>query len=569
MVNIPANASAAVIAFNSVMADLSENYEPFIQKATISQPRFWFDRIPRAAYQLFSGASKSTNIFRGGLVHYAGLAHWDDIQGYDTEATAVNPCAPMAPVTYGYSWERLAWAGKKMAWASDSICQDMFRFTAQAQQQLAWILQAGVDFGFSHLEVWNRDNYIFAAVQSGRAFVMTPGGARAAVTEQFYYNPYHYGVAPTYLHTKPFVLFPVGNEVNPLNFDELDYMHDALAVRAPGSGIGNEGGNPIYGLPISMRDFEKYVKGNKAELEAWRQAQPSQLINGYGMLMKNYRQYAMVEDTNQLRFKVLKIVTAAAANACGITTFGSSASTKLFLAEYQAPRKLGRPGTNGVGVPEENPDYIQAELAISPIFMNDIMVNQFVPETPGLGSGTSFGPTTGLNGSWGWRNIQTPDTNPEMKIGNFYGKYEIFPKPGMNFVNATAFLYKRCTQSLTSLCPVNIDDRTASAALLVSTDVTAAAAGQDLTDATTGVITIKLTKALDATIGSQVSIAVLSDVGDAGEEGVIYGVILEDSDAATYVVSITDLNGALGFGTTPATDFTSANFPANGAVTVL
>jgi len=335
-------------------------------------------------------------------------------------------------------------------------------------------------------------------------------------------------------------------------------------VRASnGGGIGSEDGRPVFGMPISMRDFEKFVKGDKNQLEAWRQAMPMELIKGYGMLLKSFRYFALIEDTNQLRFKVVKVVTAAQANAKGITVFGDSANTKLFLAEYVPPRKLGRIGANGIGIPEENMDYIKAELAISPIFMNNVFTNQFVPATPDLGSGTSFGAQPGLNGNWGWQNILDKTTNPHGKVGNFYGTYEIFPKPESNFVNATAFLYRRCTESLRSRCPVNIDDDTASTANIVSTDVTAAAAGEEIADA---LVEIKLTKTIDATIGTPVSIAVKDK---NASDGVIYGVIVKASAAPTYTVAITDVNDVAGSGTGGDTYFTSENFPATGAVTVL
>ena len=111
-----------------------------------------------------------------------------------------------------------------------------------------------------------------------------------------------------------------------------------------------------------------------------------------------------------------------------------------------------RAGVNGTVIPEDNPEYYTAEIAIAPIFMNQVFTNQFVPSVSSLGSGTSFGPVTGLNGQWGWLNIQTPD-NPFRNRGNFYGQYEIVPKPETHVVHCTSFLYKRCTAALPSLCP--------------------------------------------------------------------------------------------------------------------
>lgn len=574
----PTNSAGAITAFNQVLAKYSENFEPFIQKSTLLQPRFWFDRVPRSAYALFSGASKETNIFRGGLAHYAGLAHWGDVRDYSVATGQMNgqpyPNRFPNPVTYGYAWERMSWTGKNMSWASDPIHINMFRFTNDAQTQLAWILQAGVEFGISQLEVWNRDNTIFAAVQSGRCFVMTPGGEDALPENQVTYNPYAYGPSTDgYLHDKPFILFPADVEVDPLNFDVLDFVHDALSIRAPDAGIGSESGKPVFGLPISLRDFEQYVKGNPNELANWREARPLDLITGYGMLLKSYRFFAMVEDTNQLRFNVIKVVTAKQASDAGIATYGDSSSKALYLAEYVPPRIMGRIGANGQGIPTENPAYIKADLALSPLFMNDVFVNQLVPETPNLGSGTSFGATPGLNGKWGWLNIQDKTTNPFNEVGNFYGTYEIFPKPLGHFTDATCFLYRRCTESLRTKCPINIDEGTNDDANIVSTNIAAttatAAKGEAILNKR---FEFKLTIPLDVTVGTGVKIAAMGapEAGDTLVSGFVYGAIADTAHAPTYGVVIRDLNGVTGSGTEgDGANFTQANFPAGGAVTVL
>lgn len=563
----PTGAEQAKVMFNQVMMKYSENFEPFIQQSLIDQPSFWYERVMRGTYNLFSGATKETRVFRGGLVHYAGLGHWGDVIDYSVNAGGMNgqayPKTMPDPVTYGYSWDRLQWSGKNMSWASDPINQDMFRFTNDAQLQLSWILQAGVDFGRSQQEVWNRDNMIFAAIQSGRGYIMTVGGESAAPSEQFYYNPYAYGTGPNHLSTVPFIVFPADVDVMPLNFDVLDYANDALAVRARSGGIAMENNRPIFGLPIAMRDFEKYVFGDTTVLENWRHAAPSELISGFGMQLRPYRYFAPIEDTNQLRFKIKKVITAAQATDGGITVFGNDATKALFLAEYVPPRVLGRAGTNGIGIPQENMDYIKAELAVAPLFMNNVFVNQFVPATPNLGSGTSFGAQTGLNGMWGFQNIIDRTTNPFGKVGNFYGTLEIFPKPEEHFINMTAFLYRRCTETLQSRCPVNIDVSTASTAAVVSTGVTSEATGEVILNT---VIEVTLNKALDVTIGTPVSVGCLSGGNTAST---VLGLITGTSGAAHYSIAITDLNSTAGTGSTGTTYFKSVDFPAGKIVTVL
>jgi hypothetical protein len=572
----PATPLEAGQKYTQVMAKQAEVFEPFIQKITISHPRWWHDRIPRGEYKLFNGARKETNVFRGGLVHYAGLAHWGDVVDYSISGTGTDatgsingqeyPNTHPDPVTYGYSWENLQWGGKNMSWASDPIHQDMFRFTQDARKQLSWILQQGIEFGLSQQEVWNRDNYIFAAVNNARAFIMTSGGESASAEEQFYYNPYSYGTAAeveakTKMSTVPFMLLPVTSEVQPLNFDVLDFINDELTIRAPQSGIGSEGGRPVFGLPVSTRDFEKMIKGSKDYREDWRQAMPMALVKDYGMLLKTFRYYAIIEDMAQLRFKIKSITTAADANTAGISTFGTSATTKLFLAEYVAPRKLGRTGVNGIGIPEASMDYIKAELAISPLFMNNVFTNQFLPDTPQLGSGTTFLPRKGLNGTWGFLNILDKTTNPFGKTGNFYGTYEIVPRPDDNFVDTTAIVYRRCNETLQARYPINIDEDTGDTASIVSTGVETAATGEAILNT---VITVKCNNALDVGPGTPVEINAL---GKGGLDGTIFGMVVVTRNAPEYGIAIDDLNGVEGSGTA-VTDFTAANFPAGYAVTV-
>lgn len=69
-----------------------------------------------------------------------------------------------------------------------------------------------------------------------------------------------------------------------------------------------------------------------------------------------------------------------------------------------------------------------------------------------LSLATWFGPKKGLNGRWGWFNPQTKE-NLEQKVGNFYGIFEIVPKPETNAIYASSFIYRRCAEPLPSLCP--------------------------------------------------------------------------------------------------------------------
>ena len=157
--------------YNQLMMELAQHFDPMIQISVMNQPRWWHDRIPRGAYTLFNGTTHETRIYRGGLMKYAGLSQWKDIN--PVPSTTNNPCAALPYETYKYGWEALSWSGKKAAWGSDPICLDMFKFFTQAMQQLSWILSTGAEYGIQMQEVWNRDMFIYQSVAFGRSYVMS------------------------------------------------------------------------------------------------------------------------------------------------------------------------------------------------------------------------------------------------------------------------------------------------------------------------------------------------------------------------------------------------------------
>ena len=180
-----------------------------------------------------------------------------------------------------------------------------------------------------------------------------------------------------------------------------------------------------------------------------------------------------------------------------------------------------RVGADGSPIPEDNPEYYKAEIAIAPIFMNQVFTNQFVPSVASLGSGTKFGPVPGLNGSWGWMNIIDREVNPLGNIGNFYGLFEIVPKPEPHVFHTISFLYRRCVQALPSLCPAqNTNVNTAA-----KTSTTAAAAVADQADG--DVIDLSFADIL------------LADVGDTITIGSFKGTVLARPSGKTATVQVT------------------------------
>jgi hypothetical protein len=448
----------AYAGFNQVMMRLAEVFDPFIQKSLIAHPKFWYNVIARGAFPNFNGTEHETRIFRGGLQHYAGLSDWSAVNPNPTESN--NPCVPGGYTTPTYAWERLQWSGFTRRWGSDPMCLNDLKYVQRAQEQLAWILQVGADYGISLQEVWNRDYLIHLASTYGRSFLMTREYVGNSAAPRFYYNPFvKFGTAagevnPNTGITAPFVVFPTGVEIEPLNFDVLDNLHSDFDVSCPGSALSSSGGENMFGLPVSRYDFERYIRGSDWETKNWRETRSEQLINGLGQGVKSHRGWSMSFDENQLRFQIKRYIPIY--NSAQFGGVGSALDgTAVTIAQYVPPRIAGRVGENGQQIPEYNPAYNAAQIAIVPTLQKDIFTNLMGTEINTLGSGTFFGPQAGLNGKWTWTNIVSEDKNPEGTIGNFRGRFEIFPKPDPSVVFATAMMYRRCTEPIKSLCPVD------------------------------------------------------------------------------------------------------------------
>ena len=520
--------------YNQLMMELAQHFDPMIQISVLDQPRWWHDRIPRGAYTLFNGVTHETRIYRGGLMKYAGLSQWKDIN--PVPSTTNNPCAALPYETYKYGWEALSWSGKKAAWGSDPICLDMFKFLTQAMQQLSWILTTGAEYGIQMQEVWNRDMFIYQSVAFGRSYVMSSefNGTGSA---RYWYNPFvdssKFTAAGNLtsdiiasIDGKAFVVVDASVDIEPLNFDVLDQVRESLKIRCPRAAVTNAGGDPIFALAVSHDDIERYIRGNEEERKYWIEGNPQALIKGYDFSPSTFRKWLITNDGNQLRFKIVAKVeytTATATAMGGVASEFAGAGKYAYIAVAVDPLIASptRVGVDGSPIPEDNPEYYKAELAIAPIFMNQVFTNQFVPSVASLGSGTKFGPVPGLNGSWGWMNIIDREVNPLGNIGNFYGLFEIVPKPEPHVFHTISFLYRRCIQALPSLCPAqNTNVNTAA-----KTSTTAAAAVAD--QANGDVIDLSFADIL------------LADVGDTITIGSFKGTVLARPSGKTATVQVT------------------------------
>ena len=520
--------------YNQLMMELAQHFDPMIQISVLDQPRWWHDRIPRGAYTLFNGVTHETRIYRGGLMKYAGLSQWKDIN--PVPSTTNNPCAALPYETYKYGWEALSWSGKKAAWGSDPICLDMFKFFTQAMQQLSWILTTGAEYGIQMQEVWNRDMFIYQSVAFGRSYVMSSefNGTGSA---RYWYNPFvdssKFTAAGNLtsdiiaaIGGKAFIVVDASVDIEPLNFDVLDQVRESLKIRCPRAAVTNAGGDPIFALAVSHDDVERYIRGNEEERKYWIEGNPQALIKGYDFAPSTFRKWLITNDGNQLRFKIVAKVeytTATATAMGGVASEFAGAGKYAYIAVAVDPLIASptRVGVDGSPIPEDNPEYYKAELAIAPIFMNQVFTNQFVPSIASLGSGTKFGPVPGLNGSWGWMNIIDREVNPLGNIGNFYGLFEIVPKPEPHVFHTISFLYRRCIQALPSLCPAQNTNVNVTA----KTSTTAAAAVAD--QANGDVVELSFADAL------------LADVGDTITAGTFKGTVLSRPSGKTATVQVT------------------------------
>lgn len=453
-----------VYQYNHMFMTLAQSFDPFMQKCESEMPHWWLNRIPRGAYQLENGSVQETRIYRGGLSHYAGLQDWEELA---PDPTSKDACAPLPYKTYNYAWETLAWSGKRTAWGSDPICIDVLRFVPKAAEQLGWILDTGVKFGTAIQNIWNRDKYIDTTVRAGRSFVMTSDYS-GANSRRYFYNPFvRFGdnapgdgpVADKNLVDKPFIVIDATGDIEPLNFDRLELERNQLKRRYPDAAVGRIGSELMFALCVSQEDVEKYIRGNEEERKYWIEANPQALIQHYGFAPTTFRRWVITDDQDQLRFKLKKYYAAGAFTTTECAKYGgvgmelAEAGKAVWIAEYVAPEIGIRTGINGGTIPGPNPEYDTAELAIAVVFMNKVFTNLFVPDyKANIGRGTYFGPKTGLNGKWAWYNIQTPE-NPDQRVGNFKGTFEIVPKPDVHVFDSLSFLYRRCAQPLPSLCP--------------------------------------------------------------------------------------------------------------------
>ena len=458
----PGSRGESDAGFNFAMWDMVQNIDPLIEKKLIANPRFWHDRIPRGQFQLHNGAVQQSRIFRGGLQKYAGLDEWEAID--PVPSLTNDPCKFPRHGTYTYGWDQLAWSGMRAAWGSDPICANAFRYVKDAAQQLALILEVGMERGVQMQETFNRDTYLSKATDFGRSFVMTSAFHHYNDSPRYYYDPFvKFGAvassatktADINLVSKAFIVIDASAEIEPINWSLLDRIHELLKLRCPDAALGYDAGEPLFGLMVNSEDVDKSIEGDEKVYREWLEAKPLALIQKYNLSPKVYRRWAIVSDANQIRFKIKRYVAEYSSESYGGVAKDLDGKP-VYIAEAVDPfvADPDRQGINGGPLPIENVDYVDAELAIAPVFMNDVLTNLFEAGGVNLGSGTHFGAYPSLNGQWGWVLSPQSEQDPFQQTGKFYGLFAIHQKPEPRIRDVISFLYRRCKETIRARCPI-------------------------------------------------------------------------------------------------------------------
>ena len=493
--------------YNQKMLTMNEHWDDFILDRVMKHPNIWHDRIPRGSYKLFGGLSQKSNIFRGIVPVQAGLSTWKKV-GVSRKPTQASPigqdtCSLGTPQTYSYAWETVMTEGYSDDFQSEPVCLNDLKYVDYAKEQLSMIVRSGVEFGVSMLENWNRETYVYQAVRAGRTMILCEGALQFEdnSTYRFSYDPFAVDS-----DGDSYITFSVStSKISTLNWTFLDYLRTTLADRAGQAAMSSEGGMPVFGIMLDLLDFERYVLEDDARREDFRYAKAQGLIEGYGMGFRVYRGFALIHDARQMRYKVHTV------SASGVVT-----------AKRVKPIRAGRAVTIG-NVPEPNPEYYRAELGIGIVWMNDVFTNLFDTPLANLGSGMTFGPMPGFNGEWQWINIRENNYNQLGETGYFYGRYRIWPKPGLFSTECTVFLYRRCPHAIVTGCEIQTRADVADGAVMLSATPVAGDFDGDNTK-----VTLTLASKIDVAIGQAVTIK-------KDNAATFTAYVLEDSDAPTYV----------------------------------
>lgn len=515
--------TGGLINYNQKFIDTAEHIDVFIKNRNRKHPQVWYDMIARGALTPFDGMTRKTNIFHSGLGEQSGLKNWKPVQtsrkpaGQDPGFDACN----YDPQTFSYAVESLQYSGYRCSWQSEPICLNDIRFLEEGKQQAMNIAGTMAYITISVWENWNREQYVWQAVQNGNALIVSDQGIGWIDDSSVRFNYDPFAVDD---NGDNYLTYPESVEVKPLAWRIFDWLQDYLGDECPEAALANDGGLPIFGLMLHKRDIERAIESDTEIRESFRYWAAKALLEDYRQVVfDKFKGWLFMHDSRQMRFAGRKR-----------TTVNGVACIQLTRVE---PFREGRAVTIG-NVPESNPAYHNAEYAIGTVMMKDVVMNLIPNVITDLGSGMKFGPAPGYDGQFRWVNEYDRIQNPANEVGFFWSRYEAFPKPGLFSNRAVAFLYRRNPHILTS--EVNLGE---TAAVGASVALAANAVAGDV-DSSNLTLTVRLASKLACATGP----VTLTQGGSSPTAGFI----LDSSAAPTYVIGFS--SGTITFG-----DYTTAH----------
>lgn len=497
-----------VANLNQKFLDTAEKYDQFIQVRSRKQPMVFFDRIPKGSADTFGGLIRKTNIWHGTLGPQMGLAGWNRIQ-LSRASTATDPghdnCGPITPETFTHSAETIQYAPMRKHWQSSLICLEDIKYIEEGAMQAGLIMGAASTISQLEWERWNRENYMRFIIEAGGGYILSGGGLDYGTGHaKFSYDPFTTDADGDYVLT-----YPSDVEPSTLEWSYFDWWQDMLGEECPEGALAQKSGMPVFGMMVHLRDFDRMLRTNPDLREDVRYARPQILLDDYRNF-DEFRGWGLIHDARQMRFKIKKVV--------GTTV----------TAKRVAPFRYGRAATIG-NIPEANPEYQDAELAVGVVWMRNVFMNLIPAPVTSLGNGMVFGSALNSNGKFVWINEYDREINIDRSTGFFLAKFEAFPKPLENYAFPVAFLYKRCPQALPGACAVEAYDVTETGAIAVAE----AAVSGDV-DSTNLTVTLTLASRLRAGLGATVTITPRTGTP-------VTAIIADASRSPTYVFATTNL----------------------------
>jgi len=509
--------SGELVDYNQKFIDTAEHFDQFITNRARKHPSVWFDRVPRGVLTPFSGLTLKSNIFHGGLGEQAGLSNWSRIQPSrkPSKGDAGYDACNYDPKTFSYAWESRQFTGFQASWQSEPICLNDIMYVEQGKEQARLIASFLPYITMSVWENWNRENYVKLAVDYSQGHILTSGGLDYSESPSV---RFHYDPEVEDADGNTYILFDSSIEVSTLNWSYFDWWQDYLGDECPEAALASMDQLPVFGLMLHKRDFNKMVMGDPDLREDLRAAKAQVLIEDYRSFTE-WKGWALIHDRNQMRFKYESLQTD--------PTYGSESLTGSYVkANRVTPMREGEAVTIG-NLPEANPDYHNAELAIGVVFMNQVFQNLVPTKISNLGSGMIFGAKPGFNGEFAWINEYDKDINPMKEVGYFFALFKAFPKPLMYSRHALVFLYRRCPQTWSTTCDLGSSD-------LATTAVAITSAEADVSvDTTNKTVTLTLAQLLNCQTGAAVTLAG-ADITNTS------AIIADSSQAPTYTLAFAE-----------------------------